>query len=112
MERMVLVGILFAHIRDHRRCWQELDGEEEESGVDEELSGLVESGAAGKLSVGCLFRGFRCMEGFPNPVSGSQIASVRAVFEIRPDKWTEELGVWTGQITSDAKKLIFYHYKQ
>jgi len=52
------------------------------------------------------------MEGFPNPVSGSQIASVRAVFEIRPDKWTEELGVWTGQITSDAKKLIFYHYKQ
>jgi hypothetical protein len=51
-------------------------------------------------------------EGFPSPVNGSQIVSVRAVFEIKPDKFSTEYGVWTGRITSDAKKLKFYHYRQ
>jgi hypothetical protein len=51
-------------------------------------------------------------EGFPRPVNGSQVVSVRAVYEIKPDKFSKEYGVWTGKITSDAKKLTFYHYKK
>lgn len=51
-------------------------------------------------------------EGFPRPVNGSQVVSVRAVYEIKPDKFSKESSAWTGKITSDAKKLTFYHYTQ
>lgn len=51
-------------------------------------------------------------EGFPRPINSSQVVSVRAVYEIKPDKFSKEYGVWTGKITSDAKDLTFYHYKK
>ncbi len=51
-------------------------------------------------------------EGFPRPVNASQVVSVRAIFEIKPDKFSDEYKVWTGRVSSDVKKLTFYHYKK
>jgi hypothetical protein len=42
-------------------------------------------------------------KGFPDP----QTVTMKAIFEIKPDKETEERAVWTGRIESKADKYTF-----
>ena len=51
-------------------------------------------------------------EGFPRPVNSSRIVTLRAIFEIEPDKFSTEHSIWTGRISSDPKVLTFYHFGQ
>ena len=47
-------------------------------------------------------------ERFPRLSSVSETFTMRALFEIRPDKESRELSVWTGRAVSRAEKYVFY----
>jgi len=47
-------------------------------------------------------------EGFPRPSGVSQAFTMRAVFEIRPDKESHESAAWTGRAVSKADQYVFY----
>jgi hypothetical protein len=56
------------------------------------------------------FTDSKVWDGFPHPVNDSQTVFVRAIFEVKPDTFSEKHGAWTGRVVSDTKKLRFYHH--
>jgi hypothetical protein len=47
-------------------------------------------------------------EGFPRPSTVSETFTMRALFQIQPDKKSQEFAVWTGRAISKADKYVFY----
>jgi hypothetical protein len=47
-------------------------------------------------------------EGFPRHEPGSQMVTMQAVFEFRPDDESRKHSVWTGRAVSKADKFVFW----
>ncbi len=47
-------------------------------------------------------------DGFSRPRSSSHRLKMRAIFEIEPDKESEEYSVWTGRAISKLEEYVFY----
>jgi len=54
------------------------------------------------------FAGSDTWEGFPRPSGVSQTITIRAIFEISPDKDSQRDSVWTGRALSKADKFVIY----
>jgi hypothetical protein len=47
-------------------------------------------------------------EGFSRPSVPSQKLKMRAIFEVRPDRFSQEHSVWTGRAVSKTDEYVFY----
>ena len=50
-------------------------------------------------------------QSFPLPENGSQMVTMQAIFEFKPDDEARKDGIWTGRVASKADKFTFYHWK-
>jgi hypothetical protein len=72
---------------------------------------ILEPGESIVLDV--YFGDLKTWEGFPIPDRGlDRTLTMRAIFEIPPGQYSRKVGIWTGRITSAAKKYEFFRAAQ